>query len=256
MMITMDTICRELFIVMTSFSDGLSTYSTDTSICVRYSLSLWMFMLCVILLTKRIMEANITFESTLLLIGSTFGVANNFFMLIFDYGTRRNLIPYHNLLAEVPILDNVFQILMLLSINYAILVISKCPKKYYSNYHFSYILPFILYLVMLLFGTGKYGIHIDYMFMLVTTTLIISVLYFAIREYRNVKISLIGFLLFMLVSQLYGITNYLTGGEYSDILVPYHNAYELWSAQFILYYIIQLTCSTKEFSHRDTDEVL
>jgi hypothetical protein len=242
----LDVVCGELFNIMVSFSDGVASHTHDNAI--RYLLTFWFFSASSVLLIKRIINNGPSFETSLFLIGSLFGIFRNGFMFILDYGYYRGLFPYPQLMETTPLVDHTFQMLSLLGINYAILHLARVKKFLIQYYHFSFILPFIIYCVLAwMKPTGFTETSFNYgelMYHGILFTMSISVLLCLFVRKKSTSISLVCFILFMLTSQVYAIANGLTNYIYSDILTPYHNAYYLWSIPFIIYFIQTIPIKT------------
>lgn len=240
-MIDLTYLCNEVFNIMVSFSDGITGYDHDNAI--RYLLAFWFFFFSSLMLGRRIINNGPNFPTSLFLIGCIFGLCRNGFMFILDYGTYRGIFAFPSVLSDTLPIDHTFQMLSLLSMNYAILFLAKPPTTYIKYYHFSYVLPFIIYLIIAVVGKDFfenspgcfcYGDFIYHSIMLVMCVTA------SIPAYINRKLipaSLMGFLLFIITSQIYSLINVFTKMHYANILVPYQNAYLMWATPFILYYV-------------------
>ena len=224
---------------MISFSDGIAGHTHDSPI--RYLLAFWFYIFCTLMISRRMINNGPVFETALLLIGSIIGSVREGFMFILDYGYHRNLISPTVTLDNVPLLDHTFQMLSLLSFYYAILYLARPPKQYIKYYHFSYVIPFIIYCGVTFFNFNAlknnsyyHAVNLSHLLMMFMS---ISVFIFVYKAKKYLPVAIMGFLVFTFASQVYGALNLLTDLKYNDIFMPYHNAYYLWSIPFIMYYI-------------------
>jgi hypothetical protein len=235
-------ISTEIFNIMVSFSDGVSNHQHDNAIGAL--LALWFFLFATVLCVKRLINNGPTFNLTLILISCIFGICRNGFLFIIDYGYFRGFFPHPGVYNSIPLIDHTFQLLGLLAMNYAIIYLSAPPRWCIKYYHFSFIVPFFLYvLIQVLQRFGNLNL-IEYSFFIgdivyhgTMIFMTLSVLALILYRHKSVATSLLCYIMFILTSNAYTFSNSITKSVYSDILIPYHNAYYLWAIPFIIYYI-------------------
>ena len=240
-------ISNEFMNIMITFSDGVTGHLHDSA--TGFMLAFWFFIFAIVMITRRIVHNGPCFTTSMLLVGSCFGVYRNGFMFLIDYGFTRGYFHRTTILASVPIIDHTFQLLTLLSFCYIILYKSEVSERLIKYFYLIFAIPFIIYVILGRYWSAAltyYSASLDERICYCTgeeishgisLALLIPTLIIAIKHRSKINATLLYYIVFTIAGQIYPLIDTITMKAYCDILIPFHNSYYLWAIPFIVYYV-------------------
>lgn len=235
----------EVLNIIIVFSDGIGN-RTQSSI-VQHLLGVWFACFAILLVTKRIVQNGPNFSTSFLLIGLTFSSIRDTVLFMLDHGITHNYISSTpTLLATIPIIDHTFQLLYVMSMSYAILYLCQVKENVLKWYCTIFIVPFILYyFVCNHWLTPTIHIENEPVFYYLGEKLyhwfgigiLVYTLYNIFKAKKIIGGSILAFVMFMLTSYGYALVDAYTKRAFTNVCIPLHNCFFLWSIPCIIYYI-------------------